>query len=503
MSEAERIRRPEECTPSGGPSIFLGARERLASGQHIASRVRIGRVALRSESSTLLRTLRAALAAPGAPAAGEHLLVAVSGGPDSTALLAALAELAPARMLRLTAAHVDHRLRGDESLAERDAVAALAAGPGIAFAARAAPVDPGPGVEARARRVRYRALAAVVREVGASRIVTGHTRDDQVETTLLRLLRGAGRRGLAGMRPVRGRLFRPLLGATRVDVRRFLAERGLGFAVDRTNADLALVRNRVRRVLVPWLEAELNPRLGPALAALATRLADEDDLLDALARTRARVLGVGETLPVTVADEPPALARRLVRAWLQRGSRREPSAAHVERVFALAAGTGGGVVALPGPVRVLREGDVLVRRAGRAPAVHPFRLPIAPGTTVAHPGGRWRLALGRPRPRRRGEERPSEAGRALFDADALPGDLVVRAPAPGDRIALLGGGTRKLQDVLVDAKVPREARRELAVLATAVEVLWVAGLARGRTAPVRPGTTRVVEAVVEASVSRA
>jgi tRNA(Ile)-lysidine synthase len=451
----------------------------------------------------LLRAVRAALDTPGAPAAGEHVLLAVSGGPDSTALLAVLAELAPARNLRLTAAHVDHRLRGAESAAERDAVAALAARLGVGFVARDAPVDPAPGVEARARRVRYRALAALAAEVGATRIVTGHTRDDQVETVLLRLLRGAGRRGLGGMRRVRGRLFRPLLGATRADVRRFLAERGLRFAIDRTNADLRLVRNRLRRVLVPWLEVEFNPHLGPALAALAERLADEDDLLDALARTRARVLGIGETMPVAVAAEPPALARRLVRAWLQRGARREPSATHVEHVLALAAGHARGAVAVPGPARVLREGDALVRRRGRAAAALSFTLPIAPGTTVAHPGGSWRLSLGPPRARRPGEERPPSAVRAVFDADELPAGLVVRPPRPGDRVAILGGGTRKLQDVLVDAKVPREARPDVAVLATPGEILWIAGLARGRAAPVRPETTRVVDAVVEPSASKA
>jgi len=460
----------------------------------------------RDDALVLPRTLRAALDAPNASAPGEHLLVAVSAGPDSTALLAALAEVAPARQLQLTAAHVDHRLRGRESDADRDAAQELAWQLGIPFVVREAAVDPGAGVEARARRARYRALAAMARDVGAARIVTGHTRDDQVETILLRLLRGAGRRGLAGMRPVRGRLFRPLLSATRTDVRRFLAARGLGFAIDRTNADLRLVRNRVRRVLVPWLEAELNPRLGPALASLAERLADEDELLDALTRTRARSLGVGETMSVAVADEPRALARRLVRAWLQRGSRREPTAEHVERVLALADGTARGTVAVPGPARVVRERDVLVRRAGRAATPRPFRLPIAPGGTVEHPAGRWTLALRPPRARRRGEERAAPA-RALFDADALPAELVVRPPTPGDRIALLGGGTRKLQDVLVDARVPREARAEIAVLATADEILWVAGLARGRAAAIRPETTRVVEAtfnkILESSVSNA
>src|SRR5207253_1897116 len=200
----------------------------------------------------------------------------------------------------------------------------------------------------------------------------------------------------------------PLLAATRADVRRFLAERGLDFAIDRTNADLRHARNRVRRLLVPLLRAEFNPRLGPALAALAERLRDEDDFLAAAAAERARELVVGDHLRAAVAEEPPALARRIVRSWLERGARRGVGAVHVARVLGLAAG----------------------------------------------------------------HER-------------------------GDRVRLLAGGTRKLQDVLVDGKVPRETRALLPVLAAGPEILWVPGLARGACAPVGPATTRVVEAIFE------
>src|SRR5207248_2406764 len=180
-----------------------------------------------------------------------------------------------------------------------------------------------------------------------------------------------------------------------------------GFAVDRTNADLRHARNRVRRLLVPLLRAEFNPRLGPALAALAERLRDEDDFLAAAAAERARELVVGDHLRAAVAEEPPGRARGA------------------------------------------------------------------------------------------GEARPTGAAQALFDADALPGGLVLRSPARGDRIRLLAGGTRKLQDVLVDGKVPRETRALLPVLAAGPEILWVPGLARGACAPVGPATTRVVEAIFE------
>jgi tRNA(Ile)-lysidine synthase len=451
----------------------------------------------RAETPVLVRRLAAALAAPGGPGAGEHLLVAVSGGPDSTALLAALAELASGRGLGLTAAHVDHGLRGAEGAAEADAVAALATRLGVPFVRCAVTVSAGPDLEARARRARYQALARVAQEVGARRIVTGHTQDDQVETVLLRLVRGAGRRGLGAMRPVRGRLWRPLLAATRADVRRFLAERGLGFAVDRTNADLRHARNRVRRLLVPLLRAEFNPRLGPALAALAERLRDEDDFLAAAAAGRARELVAGEHLRTAVAEEPPALARRIVRSWLERGARRGVGAVHVARVLALAAGGARGAVAIPGPARVVREGEVLVRRPGRAATPSSFAFEIGPGRTVVHPAGGWRVAFSAARARGAGEARAAGVAHALFDADALPGGLVLRSPAPGDRVRLLAGGTRKLQDVLVDAKVPRETRALLPVLAAGAEILWVPGLARGAGAPVGPATTRVVEAVFE------
>jgi tRNA(Ile)-lysidine synthetase-like protein len=240
----------------------------------------------------------------------------------------------------------------------------------------------------------------------------------------------------------------------------------------------------------------VQPRLGPALGTLAARLRDEDDFLAAAAAARAHTLGVGEGLPVAAAFEPPALARRIVRAWLERGARRGPGAAHVEGVLALAAGRARGVVAVPGPARVLREGDILVRRAGRAFVPGSFALPIAPGAEVTHAEGGWRLALSAPRAGHPGEERPLDAAHALFDADALPADLVVRSPAAGDRVRLLAGPTRKVQDVLVDAKVPREARPHMPVLAAGEAILWVAGVARGAGAALGPATRRVVEGML-------
>jgi tRNA(Ile)-lysidine synthase len=448
-----------------------------------------------SRRTPLEQAVASALDAASALAGDEHLLVATSGGPDSTALLLALAELAPRRGWRVTAAHVDHGLRGSEAAVDRDAAARLAADAGVPFVERRLELAQGTGLEARARRARHRALVAMAREVGASRIVLAHTADDQAETLLLRLLRGAGRGGLAGMRRARGRLLRPLLGATRADVRYFLATRGLAGTVDRSNADLRHARNRVRRLVLPLLAAEFNPAIVRALAGLATRLRDEDALLDALATERATALVDGEALRVGVGAEPPALARRVARRWLERGMARGVTAEQVERVLALAHGTRRGVVALRGPARVLREADRLVRRPGRAPAPRSFCVAVAPGGSAAATG--WKLTLSPPAPRADGETTAPRGAQTLFDAEALRDGLLVRSRRPGDRIHLPGVGTRKLQDVLVDAGIPREARDALPLVEVAGEIVWVPGVARSSAAAVGPQTRLVVRGVFE------
>jgi tRNA(Ile)-lysidine synthase len=444
-------------------------------------------------TTPLVRALRAALDAPGAPASGSHVLVATSGGPDSTALLAALHGLSDAYGLRVSAGHVRHGLRGAESDGDAAAVASLAASLGIPCVTASAPVAPGGNLEDRARTARRRALRELAREVAADAIALAHTEDDQVETVLLRLLRGAGRGGLGGMWPRRGRLWRPFLGVTRADVRRFLAQEELPFRIDRTNADLRHARNRLRRLVVPLLARETNPRLGPSIAALAARLRDEDALLDALARERASVHRRGDRVAVEVAGEPSALARRIVRAWLDDLGLASTSAREIERILALARGERGGHVGVRGPARIVREQGALVRRIGRRATVPSYHHEVRGACAIDGPEGAWRLSVAS-RAAGRDEVGGLNARRVRFDADALALPLAVRPVAPGDRIGVPGVGTRKLQDVFVDAKVPRERRGLVPVVADADgAVVWVPGLVRSGTARLTAATTRVLE----------
>lgn len=420
--------------------------------------------------------------------AGEHLLVAVSGGPDSTALLLGLCTLA---RWRLTVAHVDHGLRATESRADAERVARLASRLGLPYVECRLRIAAGAGLEARARRARQQGLVKLAAEVGADRIVLGHTADDQAETLLLHLVRGAGRGGLAGMRRRRGRVLRPLLGATRADVSRFLADVGEPWSVDRSNAELRHARNRMRRLVVPLLAAEFNPNLVRGLATLADRLRDEDDVLRALAAARAGALERDGRLGAAVAGEPPALGRRIVRGWLEHGRRRGVSAAHVERVLALARSGGPARIAIPGAGTVRLERGALVREQGPAAERTRTWLRIAPGECVGDPGSGWRLRLSAPEPCPSGPV-AATAGLPVFDAEALGAALVVRSRRPGDRVHLPGVGTRKLQDLLVDAKVPREARDRLPILEGDGEILWVPGVARGRGARVGSQTRLIV-----------
>src|SRR6266849_6993841 len=202
---------------------------------------------------------------------GETVLTAVSGGADSVALLDVLRSIGSEWSVSLHAIHVHHGLRAE---ADDDAefVRALCARMGVPLSVERVSVKGGPpweGLEAEARRARYGAFREVARRVGAQRIATAHTADDQAETVLMRLLEGAGPRGLAGIAPVRGLLIRPLLEARRADIEAHLRARGLAWMEDASNRDPRFLRNRIRHDVLPFLERSVDPGIAAGLARSA------------------------------------------------------------------------------------------------------------------------------------------------------------------------------------------------------------------------------------------
>ncbi len=258
------------------------------------------------------------------------VVVGCSGGADSTALLA----LAAAAGLDPTAVHVDHGIR-EGSAAEAERVAAVAARLGSRFVSVAVDVGAGPNLEARARDARLDALGTVRAELHASVVLLGHTADDQAETVVLNLLRGAASTGLAGMAARRDAFARPLLGWRRAETRALCAELGLPVFDDPMNDDLAFRRVAVRREVLPLLDRVAGRDLVPVLARQAELLREESEFLDALAASRWPG-PEGRTRADELCALPPVLARRALRCWL--GSP-PPSAAEVARVLAVADGT--------------------------------------------------------------------------------------------------------------------------------------------------------------------
>lgn len=464
--------------------------------------------------TSLQDRVRQAIERDGLVPPGSRVAAAVSGGSDSVALLLLLLDVAGGCGFTVAGvAHVNHGLRGAASDRDEAFCRALAARLGVAFEARhrdaaRLAADGRVSIEVAARHARYECLSEMAAVLEADTIATGHTRDDQAETFLLRLLRGAGASGLSGIRPRRGDIVRPLLDIRRDQLQAYLAGRRQPFRSDATNRDVRVPRNWVRHRLLPMLARQLNADIVEVLARDAAVLRDEAALLDQLSQeTASRLLEQARDGAVSLdarglTDLAPALARRVVRLALDRqASSRFRGFDHVEQVLAVARADRGRPAAdLPG-VRVERNGAKVVlynRGTSSRPAAAAFRYELAvPGRTDIPECGcaivvrRESHAPGQTVTRQTlGDDRE----RAIIDAAAAGAGLAVRSRRPGDWIRPLGlRGRKKLQDLLVDRKVPRSERDRVPLVVDARDdILWVAGHVVSQGARVTDRTRSVV-----------
>ena len=361
------------------------------------------------------------------------VVVGCSGGADSSALAHAAMALGRAgRLGPVTLVHIDHQLR-DGSAADAAAVASLAASGGAGFAALTVEVERGrASLEDAAREARHAALERLADQRGAAAILLGHTADDQAETVLMRIVAGTGLAGLAGMPARRGRIARPLLGASRADTVEYCRRHNLTVVEDPTNRDPRHTRNRVRHGVLPVLCQE-NPRVSSALVELAARAREADELVAAAAAALAAAAEESGWWSVAALVAAPRLvsARALADA-------------------AAAAGTG------PLSARHHAALDRLLRRPGGSASLD------LPGGHVVREYDRLRFAAVR-----QGAE-PAPPGAALEIAGP-DGPYEVRNPRAGDRMqpARLRGRSRKLSDLFVDARVPRRLRASARVVVRA------------------------------------
>ncbi len=468
----------------------------------------------RSAVRRVQRLLRQAMASSGLDFSGGTVVVAVSGGADSLSLLHALTHTAPALGIRsLHAAHLDHGLRGESGQQDSAFVQAQARAWGLAVTAERADVAAyrkgrkGMSLEMAARELRHRFLADLAQRLGAAAVALGHTADDQAETVLLHLLRGAGIAGLQGMRPVSPSpeqgagptlLVRPFLGVWRSETQAYCLEAGLEPRIDASNDSMRFTRNRLRRQTIPALEA-LNPSVRRTLVRLARTAGRDADFLEAAVaehwpqivssgggglrlraealkalhpalqvrlllracRDTAGIVGQGRAeAALRLLHEPPGKSMQLSADWLLSTGHRHLTLAKPED-------------APPAPYAAL-EG------------VHSLNIPGDTGL----PGWRVSTALAPI------EDAPRVDGpwHVQLDAGAAGVELSVRSWLPGDRMQPSGmRGAKKLQDIFTDAKAPKAWRAGIPVVVSPKGIVWVVGLRVAEWARPAAETRRVLD----------
>lgn len=427
---------------------------------------------------------------------GQRVVVSVSGGPDSVALLLFLADLAPGMSLTLSVFHLDHMLRGTESAADAEFVRLLAENLGLPAEVTSAEAGAAAGGSRRSpqdayREIRTGKLLAWADRWGADRVAVGHTADDQVETFLMRMVQGAGLTGLAGIPPVAGPLIRPLIEVWRHEVEAFLRLKGVTARTDRTNLEDDYLRNRIRHQLLPCIVSGFGEATKAVILREVESLAWDREMFFALARRAfeevARLEGGTCRIDLRALSAVSLSMRRgVVREAWARLRPGEPmlSWRHVRDILTkVAGGASGASIDLPGGMRAEREyGDLLVGPAPAPALLEPRRLEVP---------GRLRLD-----------------GRTVLEAERVPpsevvygGDpdteyarpdlsttLEVRGTRPGDRFRPLGSPyQKKLKDFFIDEKVPRRERPTVPLVLEAGRIVWVAGYRLDDRFKLRPG----------------
>ena len=435
--------------------------------------------------------------------AEDTVLVAVSGGPDSLCLLHLLWTAREACQIRVEAAHLDHGLRGDESAAEAVWVARWCLEHGIAchvshedVAAFAASHKL--GRQEAARTVRYAFLERTAAAIGADKIATGHTQNDQVETVLANILRGTGTDGLRGIRDRRGLIVRPLLGVTRAEIEAYCQANALSPRQDLSNASPDhYTRNRIRLALLPQLRREYNPRVEDAVLRLSEIAARNSDYLEIQAKAAlAEALLTRDSLRLTLdraalAALHPALLRYVVRQAVKetRGTLGGVSYEHLEQVCGAVLFGSPAVftLTLPSPLCILRltRLTLTLALANATAAVGGVSVPLPVPGSAALGGLGWMTTA----------SWNKTPGAVRVDAEAMDlSSLVVRNRRDGDKMDPLGMGGRhkKVADIFADAKVPRSERDRIPIVADRHGIVWIIGFAPAERAKVTASTVQVL-----------
>lgn len=438
---------------------------------------------------------------------GDRVVVALSGGPDSVALLHILNSLKEVYGIKLRAAHLEHGLRGEESLEDMKFVESICEGLSIPITTKSEKIgeiaaEEGLSVEAVARKIRYAFLYDVLDETGFNKLATGHNANDQAETVLINLLRGSGLAGLSGMKPAMdGRVMRPLIEARRSEIMAYLEQKSIPFRTDSSNADMRFERNKVRNVLLPMIEKEFNPGIVDSLTRTASVFSMVYEYFKDEVEKSMGAAVKEEEGRVTVNLEIFRLHSDLVKLFtfhrILRSLEDDEQVVSYDTLSALLnvaeKSQSGSRIDIGSGIVALKEFDRVV--IGRDVALYePYEVQLnMPGETrIENAGYVYTVEVLKEKPETSDIYRSGQS--AYFDFNELALPLVARNWREGDRFVPFGlKGSKKVHDVFVDEKVPVSGRTMIPLVCDADGVIWVTGVRRADRARITDETSTIVK----------
>ena len=429
---------------------------------------------------------------------GDHIIVGVSGGADSVCLLAVLSEVRIRWDLTIMAVHVNHSIRKETAVRDADFVKQLCEKLGISCQVETVDVprlakENGLSVEEAGRIARYDTFERIRRECGANKIAVAHHLDDNAETILFQLIRGSGLRGMGGMEEKRGRIIRPLLSLTRKQIENWLLEKNLAYVTDETNLVQEYTRNKIRLTVLPYLEQQISEKVREHIVNCGKLCLEADNYFVNEAEKWLEQNGEDDkagTIEIkSQAFEQlhPALKKYVIRQVMEKicGRKKDISYVHVEEVIQLFQLPVGKSVNLPEHMYAKKTYEKV--KIGRC-----NEKMEAPEMEI----GKCHMIL-EVFPYKKNEKIPENTYTKWFDYDTIKNTVSLRSRISGDKISVVKGGKKKLKDYMIDAKIPREWRDKVPLVADGNQILWVVGYRIGDAFKVTKQTEKILQITIQ------
>ncbi|QCX33760.1 tRNA lysidine(34) synthetase TilS [Caloramator sp. E03] len=431
---------------------------------------------------------------------GDRIIIGLSGGPDSTALIHVLNSLKELYDIKLYSAHINHMIRGEEAKRDEEYARILSQSLSVPFYLKRFDVlnyakDMKMSLEEAGRFIRYSFFNEIAQRVGANKIALAHNMNDQAETVIMRFLRGSGISGLGGIKPVRdGKYIRPLIECNRDEIEEYCKTNNLNPVIDSTNKKNIYVRNRIRLEVIPYLKNHFNSNIIENLYRMAEIIRDEDDFIQKEVLKHIEEIKLRDGFNIKKFNElHTALKRRIIRSILQqvKGNLNGIEGKHIEECIEIIKNDDTGKsISLPDNIECLLEYDIFKIRKRNEIKSYEYELKI-PGKIILYEEG---LEISTNVIERENEIYKDTMFIKYFDYDKIKSGLKVRTRKDGDFMYPKGmNGRKKIKDIFIDKKIPRDMRNRFPLIALGNEILWIPKIRDTRNYKIDKNTLRILE----------